>query len=145
MSLGAPEWFLDAPNGGNGGRPWTDEDKAAITSAVATYKTRIRPLVRSADLYHILPRPDGVNWDGIQYFDPAAGKGVIYLFKPSAVADTITLKLRGLETGKRYRVTFEDGSNPATEKTGEELAKGLEVTLKGAPVSELVWIEQINQ
>jgi hypothetical protein len=61
------------------------------------------------------------------------------------VADTITLKLRGLETGKRYRVTFEDGSNPATEKTGEELAKGLEVTLKGAPVSELVWIEQINQ
>jgi hypothetical protein len=144
-SLGAPEWFIDAPTGMNGSAPWTDEEKSAVKAAVATYKTKIRPLVRSADLYHILPRPDGRNWDGIQYFDPATGKGVIYLFKPSAVADTITLKLRGVEAGKRYRVTFEDGSNPAVEKTGEEFAKGLEVTLKGVPVSELVWIEEIGK
>ncbi len=145
-SMGAPEWFIDAPNGGNGGKPWTPEERAAVKQAVATYKTRIRPLVRSADLYHILPRPDGVNWDGIQYFDPMTRKGVVYLFKPSAaVADTITLKLRGLEAGKRYRVMFEDGSNPAVEKTGAELSKGLEVTLKGVPISELVWIEEINQ
>jgi hypothetical protein len=101
--------------------------------------------VRSADLYHILPRPDGVNWDSIQYFDPMTRKGLVYLFKPSAVADTITLKLRGVEPAKLYRVSFEDGSNPAAEKTGAELVKGLEVTLKGAPVSELVWIEEIHQ
>jgi hypothetical protein len=144
-SLGAPEWFIDAPNGGNGGSPWTDDEKAAVKAAVATYKTKIRPLVRSADLYHILPRPDGKNWDGIQYFDPATKKGVVYLFKPSAVADTIALKLRGVEPGRRYRVTFEDGSNPAAEKTGEELSKGFDVTLKGAPVSDLVWIEEINK
>jgi hypothetical protein len=144
-SLGAPEWFIDAPTGLNDSAPWTDEEKAAVTAAVATYKTRIRPLVRNADLYHILPRPDGKNWDGIQYFDPATGKGVVYLFKPSAVADTIALKLRGVDPGRRYRVSFEDGSNPAAEKTGAELVQGLEVTLKGAPVSELVWIEEINQ
>ena len=112
---------------------------------MATYKTKIRPLVRNADLYHILPRPDGKNWDGIQYFDPATQQGVIYLFKPSAVSDTIILKLRGVEPGRRYRVTFEDGSNPAAEKTGEVLSKGFEVTLKGAPVSELVWIKKVNQ
>jgi alpha-galactosidase len=141
-SLGAPEWFLDAPNGGNGGPKWTDEDKAAVTAAVATYKAKIRPLVRNADLYHILPRPDGRNWDGIQYHDTATGKGVAFLFKPGPVSDTITLKLRGVEAGKRYRVSFEDGSNPVVEKTGEELVQGLPVTLKGAPVSELVWIEE---
>ena len=145
MSLGAPEWFLDAPNGGNGSRPWTDEEKAAVKQAVTTYKTKIRPLVRNADLYHILPRPDGRNWDGIQYHDPATGKGVVCLFKPGAAADTITLKLRGVEPGRRYRVTFEDGSHATTEKTGEELSKGFEVTLKGAPVSELVWIEEVNR
>ncbi len=33
------------------------------------YNENIKPLVRDADLYHILPRPDGVNWDGIQYAD----------------------------------------------------------------------------
>jgi alpha-galactosidase len=140
-SLGAPEWFIDAPNGGNGSAPWTDEEKAAVKAAVATYKTRIRPLVRSANLYHILPRPNGKDWDGIQYYDPAAGKGLVYLFKPSAVPDTITLKLRGVESGRRYRVTFEDGSNPAAEKTGDELANGIAVTLKGAPVSELMWVD----
>jgi hypothetical protein len=35
-----------------------------------------------------------------------------------AVADTITLKLRGLEPGRQHRVSFEDGSNPTAEKTG---------------------------
>ena len=27
MSMGAPEWFLDAPNGGNGSPPWTQLEK----------------------------------------------------------------------------------------------------------------------
>jgi hypothetical protein len=81
--------------------------------------------------------------DGIQYYDPSTKKGVVYLFKPSPVADTITIQLRGVEPGVRYRLTFEDASNPNVEKTGEELSKGLEVTLKGAPVSELIFLEGV--
>ena len=141
MSMGAPEWFLDAPNGGNGSPPWTEEEKAAVKAAVETYKTRIRPLVRSADLYHILPRPDGKNWDGIQYYDPATRKGVTYLFKPAAGTDTMNIKFRGVEPKTIYRVTFEDGTNPPVEKRGEELTRGIGITLKGAPVSELVFLE----
>ena len=56
-------------------------------------------------------RPDGKNWDGLEYYDPLTKKGVVYLFKPGEVTDTITIKLRGVESGTRYRVTFEDGSN----------------------------------
>jgi alpha-galactosidase len=141
ISMGAPEWFIDAPNGGNGSAPWTDEEKAAVKAAVATYKTKIRPLVRNGDLYHILPRPDGQNWDGIQYYDPATKKGVVYLFKPAAGTDTMTIKLRGLDPSSTYRITFEDGSNPQMEKTGAELAGGISVTLTGAPVSELVFVD----
>jgi alpha-galactosidase len=141
VSLGAPEWFLDAPNGGNGGAPWTNDEKAAVKAAVALYKARIRPLVRGADLYHILPRPDGKGWDGIQYYDPSTKKGVAYLFKPAAGVDTMDVKLRGVEAATRYRVTFEDGTNPAVEKSGAELAGGLAVTLRGAPVSELLFLE----
>jgi hypothetical protein len=37
-------------------------------------------------------------------------------------------------------VSFEDGTSPAVERTGEELAKGIEFTLNGAPVSELVFL-----
>jgi len=140
-SMGAPEWGFDAPNGGNGDKPWNDKQKQDVKKAVETYKTRIRPLVRNGDLYHILPRPDGKNWDGVQYYDPSTKKGVVYLFKPSLGSDTIIIKVRGVEPGIRYRLTFEDASNPNVEKTGEELSKGLEVTLKGAPASELIFIE----
>ncbi len=141
-SMGAPHWFIDSPNGGNGGKRWTDEEKAAIKDAVATYKTTIRPLVRNADLYHILPRPDGKNWDGIQYHDPATGNGVVYLFKPAAGTTTMTLRLRGLDNKTVYRVTFNDGTNATVEQTGEKLAGGLVVTLEDAPVSELIFIER---
>jgi hypothetical protein len=145
MSMGAPEWFIDAPNGGNGSAPWTDEERAAVRAAVATYKTKIRPLVRAADLYHILPRPDGRNWDGIQYYDPSAKKGVVYLFKPAPGVDRMAIRLRGLDGQTLYRVTFEDGTNDATVKTGEVLSRGLEVTLHGAPASELLFLDEAGK
>ncbi len=141
MSLGAPEWFLDSPTGTNTNAPWTDEETAAVKAAVATYKTKIRPLVRKADLYHILPRPDGRNWDGIQYHDATARTGVAILFKPAAGAESALIRFRGVDPQANYQVTFEDGSNPAAVRSGAELLNGLTVTLKGAPVSELVFIQ----
>ena len=82
-SMGAAYWHPDAPNGGNGGPVWSAQHKADIQRAVATYKNKLRPLVRNADLYHIFPRPDGMHFDGIEYFDPTAQRGVVYLFKPA--------------------------------------------------------------
>jgi hypothetical protein len=141
-SLGAPEWFLDAPNGGNGSEPWTAEERQTVRACVDTYKTRIRPLVRSADLYHVLPRPDGHTWDGIQYWDPDASQGVVYLFKPAGEEATQAVRLHGLEAATAYRLTFADGSNPTVTKTGTELlGAGLSVTLPAGEVSELVFIE----
>jgi hypothetical protein len=141
-SLGAPEWFLDAPNGGNGNEPWTQEEKDTVKACVETYKTQIRPLLRSADLYHILPRPDGRNWDGIEYYDPAAGKGVVYLFKPSNSIPTQFVRFKGLEAQQRYRLRFADDSHPAAVRSGAELmAPGLPMTLAGAEASELVFFE----
>jgi alpha-galactosidase len=142
MSMGAPEWFLDAPNGGNGSAPWTQEEKDAVRACVEIYKSRLRPLLRAADLYHLFPRPDERNWDGIEYYDPAAGMGVAYLFKPTGEAATQVVRLRGLKAGKTYRLTFADSSNPGTSKTGAELATaGLPVTLPAGEVSELLFFE----
>ncbi len=143
-SLGAAYWHPDAPNGGNGGPVWSAQQKAQIKKAVATYKTKIRPLVRNADLYHIFPRPDGKHWDGIEYYEPAAKRGVVYLFKTVAGTDTVQVKLRGLRPDGRYRVSFEDGSNPAGERSGRELAGGIGVTLRGELASELMFFEEIT-
>lgn len=142
MSMGAPEWFIDAPNGGNGAAPWTQEEKDAVKACVATYKERLRPLIRAADLYHIFPRPDGRNWDGIEYYDPAAAKGVVYLFKPAATADTQVVRLKGLDARATYRLSSADGTTLPAVKTGAELMTGgLPVTLPAGEVSELVFFE----
>jgi alpha-galactosidase len=142
MSMGAPEWFLDAPNGGNGTQPWTQQEKDALKACVETYKARIRPSVREADLYHIFPRPDGRNRDGIEYYDPEAGKGVVFLFQPSNATKTETIRFKGLDTQRMYRIRFADATQPPSERSGAELMdKGLPVTLQGKEVSELIFFE----
>jgi len=137
-SMGAPEWFLGSPAN------WTEEQRTEIKKAVLTYKTRIRPLVRAADLYHVFPRPNGRDWDGIQYHDPKTGRGVVYIFKPADGQDSQRLRLRGLDIAQQYRVTFGHSSNPDLQKSGRELMEGLDVTLKGAPVSELMFTELVH-
>jgi alpha-galactosidase len=140
VSMVAPEWIIDAPNGGNG-TPWTAEEKAAAASVVSTYETKIRPLVRSADVYHVFPRPDGTAWDGIEYFDPETCKGVVYIFKPDSLVDTYTIFLKGLDPERMYQLTFEDGSNPSAIRGGADLMNlGIDVTLYGRNVSELMFI-----
>jgi hypothetical protein len=143
--MGAAYWFPDAPNGGNGGPVWSQSQKKEIARAVATYKNKLRPLIRNADLYHIFPRPDGVHWDGVEYFDPNAKRGVVYIFKPAEGPgdETRQVKLRGIQADARYRVTFEDGSNASGEKSGKELAEGINVRLRGGLVSELMFFEEM--
>jgi len=142
MSMGAPEWFLDAPNGGNAGAPWTEEERETVKRCVETYKSKIRPLVREADLYHVFPRPDGQNRDGIEYYDPAAGRGVVYLFQPTAETSNEPIRFKGLDPERMYRVSFEDGTQPPSVRSGAELmGGGLPVEMEGEEASELIFFE----
>jgi hypothetical protein len=140
-SMGASMWGPDGPSGGNGGEFWSKQQRSDITKAVATYKNKLRPLIRNGNLYHIFPRPDEVVWDGIEYYDPEVGKGVVYIFKPSDGIDSTNIKPRGLDAKATYHITFEDGSNPDISMTGEQLMAGITVILKGSPVSELLFFE----
>lgn len=143
--LGAFMWWIDSPNPTNGGAAWTEEERRAVAREAHTYKTRLRPLIRGANLYHVLPRPDDLNWDGIEYYDPSGGRGVIYVFKPGAGPDSHPIKLKGLEADRVYRLSFEDGSNDDKTCSGAELMhEGFTMVLRGALVSELVWIDRIQ-
>ena len=145
-SMGAAYWHPDAPNGGNGGKVWTENQKAAIKKAVITYKEKLRPLIRNANLYHIFPRPDSVRWDGVQYHDPLTQKGVVYIFKPKNLVDTCTIKLKGLNPQIKYQLSFEDGSNKTIVRNGSTLMRsGIVVTLKGDLASELMFIEKVKR
>lgn len=109
------------------------------------YKTKLRPLIRGGGLYHILPRPDGVHWDGVQYADKDADggiKGAAFLFKPSAEAgDSVRVTFRGLDENARYTLRFEDRPEQNISASGGELMTGgIDVTITDAVGSEIVWI-----
>ena len=72
-------------------------DNPVYREHIALYKNRQRPILRGANVYHILPMADGVNWDGLQYFNPDLNRGSVFLFKPSANV---------LPTPSRYAIFF---------------------------------------
>jgi hypothetical protein len=121
---------------------WNAEQHEAAKKAIALYKNKLRPLIRDARLYHVSPRPDGVHWDGIEYWDPARGEGVVFAFRGSVPAEAEHhFVLAGLQAGKRYRLHFQDGSAPDKVAAGSELmSKGLKVALADPHSSELVFL-----
>ncbi len=124
---------------------WSAEQHEAAQKEFALYKSRLRPLIRDARLYHVSARPDGVHWDGVEYWDPAQGKGVIYAFRGSAADEAEhRFVLAGLRAEKRYRLHLEGGSQPDREKTGNELmSDGLPVHLQNPLSSELVFLDEV--
>ncbi|MBE6569051.1 MAG: hypothetical protein E7658_02385 [Ruminococcaceae bacterium] len=114
----------------------------------ALYRDTMRDLVKNAELYHILPRPDGTNWDGMMYADPDTEndiKGAVFLFKPSdTVSDTYTVVLRGLNPDTTYSLQFEDRPEQNITASGEQLmTEGIQVEIKYIG-SEIIWILEAN-
>jgi hypothetical protein len=141
-SMGAACWHPDAPNGGNGGPVWTASQRALIKEAVNTYKTRLRPLIRTANLYHIFPRPNDKVWDGIEYYDAVSKKGAVYLFRPDSPANSQTVKLKGLNPRAAYWLTCEDASIAPMRLTGDALMQiGLTIRLPRPHTSDIIFIQ----
>ena len=125
---------------------WSAEERAAAKEEIQMYKRELRPLIRDASLYHISDRPDGVHWDGMEYFDPLSQRGVVYAFRGSTNAEsTHRFFLKGLEAEAMYRLHFHDHSSPDRTVTGHELlTSGLEIALPTAYNSELVLIKSVQ-
>lgn len=122
---------------------WTPEQHEAARQAFVLYKQKLRPLIRDAHIYHISQRPDGVHWDGMEYWDPGRRQGVVFAFRGS-IADEPDHRfiLAGLKNDERYRLHYQDGSMPDSIQRGSELmSNGLPLRLTAPLSSELVWIE----
>lgn len=124
---------------------WTAEQHAAAKQEIQLYKKDLRPLIREADLYHISERPDGIHWDGIQYFDPRTGRGVVYAFRGSSESDSAhTFLLQGLNAADQYRLRFHDHTSADQTVSGQTLLSGgLKVTLGRPNSSELIFMEKV--
>ena len=123
---------------------WTAKEHAAAKAEFALYKQKLRPLIRDADLYHVSARPDGVHWDGIEYFDAKRGTGVLYAFRGSTVSERQhTFAVQGVLPGHTYRLQFIDHSAPDRSIAGSELLQsGLTVALPFPLSSEIVFLDE---
>jgi alpha-galactosidase len=126
---------------------WSAEQHAAAKAEFALYKSDLRPLIRDADLFHISERPDGVNWDAIEYFNAAKGRGAIYAFRGTAPdEDQHIFQLQGIRADRQYRLRFQDHSMPDRTVPGSELLKsGVTLKLPITNSSEIVHIEDTKQ
>jgi alpha-galactosidase len=124
---------------------WSPEQRAAARAEFELYKSNLRPLIRQADLYHVTPRPDGVSWDGIEYFDPASRRGVLFAFRGTTPeASSHVFALKGLEYMRQYHLAFQDHTSADRTVHGLELMRdGVKVTLPRVNASELVFFDQL--
>lgn len=63
---------------------WTEAQRCSAQRSVKIYKEWIRPMLQDVKVQHILPRPDGIHWDGLFYWSPPLRRGTLYIFRPEA-------------------------------------------------------------
>ena len=123
---------------------WTAEQRSTARQEFALYKSALRPLIREADLYHVAPRPDGVHWDGIEYYSATMRRGVLYAFRGSADQPTHRFRLLGLDPSRRYRLRSQDHASSQVLSGAALMQRGVDVALPLPLSSELILLEEIS-
>ena len=121
---------------------WSEQQRDIARHAFALYKSKLRPLIRDANLYHVSDRPDGVHWDGMELWDPKRSTGVLFAFRGNGPDEPRhTFHLEGLRDDAQYQLHFEDGTSPDEVLTGRQLRlHGVSIHLPDPASSELVFV-----
>lgn len=114
---------------------------------VGLYKEFVRPFMSTGRIYHHTPvvaGPEPQGWGVLELVSQDSTRGVCGLFQLSSPGGSeYLLRLRGLDEGRRYRVTS-DNSGRSWEVEGWVLVRqGIIVRLEGALTSELLLFEAV--
>jgi alpha-galactosidase len=87
------------------------------------------------DYYPLTPwTRDNKAWMAWQFDRPETGDGLVQAFRrPEAEADSIRLKLGGLDPAAQYKLTSIDGNDPVAMGGRELMANGFSVTIHERP------------
>ena len=110
------------------------------------YKANRASIVRSSArlLTPPLPVPDNSGWIGIQTDDSASSIHRLFAYRLTDDSPAHIFKLEGLEAGKAYRTTTQDGENLG-DKSGKELMQtGITVSLNAPMTAEILSFTRIN-
>ena len=123
---------------------WTrDERNRADTICGYTEARRIGPLLLG-DYYPLTPYSlDKTSWIAWQFYRADLNEGVLQAFRrPEAANETFTVKLRGLDPQQRYAIENLDGGKEI--RTGAELLRGLDITLREKPAAAVLVLKTIK-
>ena len=125
-----------------GGWNKTAESIAAVRKGYAECR-RIAPLMLG-DYYPLTPYSlDPTSWIAWQFHRADLNEGVVQAFRRSeATNETLTVKLRGLDSQQRYEIENLDGGKAAL--TGAELMRGLDITLREKPAAVVLVIKPVK-
>ena len=119
--------------------------KEKLKGHVAFYK-KWREVTAACEAHLLTPpalRDDWTGWAAVQLSHPGKDAHFLFAFRLDKAEDRMVVKPRGLEPGRRYRVSSEDGK-PQGESAGEKLmADGLKVVLDRPFMAELVVVERV--
>ena len=126
-------------------RPSGPEHVQRVKHYVDLYKDFLRPWHRTSRVFHHTPELAGREphgWGVLELASADATRALVGLFRLAGPAEpTCHLRLRGLDLGRRYRVTF-DNTGQCMACTGADLMHtGLAIRLGRALSSELLLVE----
>jgi alpha-galactosidase len=129
------------------GAQWNPIVLARTRRFIALYRDFVRPFMADGRIFHhtpVLANPEPKGWGVLELASRDRTRAVCGLFQLSAPTQPeYLLRLRGLDVGRRYRVTF-DNSGRSCEIDGWVLMQqGLTMRLEAALTSELLIVEAI--
>ena len=120
------------------------QQKAQIRRSTDIYKSWLRPVMLDAQVHRIFPRPNGLHWDGMFYWNASIKKGTVYAFRPNSERPRQVVYLQGLEPAKHYRVRGEDGSVADSVLSGAVLMnEGIVLQLPRKFSSDIIYVEEV--
>jgi hypothetical protein len=121
---------------------WDARTREIARHHIALYKQE-RPLIRDGDVYHILPQATGRHWDGLEYYDPRRGEGVVFVFRPLCPGVRQRIPLAGLEAGE-YEVRFDEGPGSSRATAAALQREGLSVALPAPNSAAIIFLRKLR-
>jgi alpha-galactosidase len=115
---------------------------AALRKHLESY-LKVRPIY-TGDFYPLTPHTlEKDQWIAWQFHRTDIGESVVQAFRrPDATDETLTVNLRGLVPQQRYEIENFDGGKEI--RTGEELMRGLDITLHEKPTAAVLVVKAIK-
>jgi len=115
---------------------------------VEIYKSFVRPMHGSSRIYHHTPVVEGFNpsgWGVLELASSDRTRAVVGLFRLSdPAAPEYTVRLRGIDAGRRYQVVFDNSGDEVVLDGYILSAVGIPIRLEAPLTSELLLVRAID-